>query len=47
MKSFRESNPNVEVGYLALFDADREPGEQMYDILIEDLCPGVELAFSL
>jgi len=47
MAKYREDNPSEEIGYLALFDADKEPGEQMYDILIDGLCPGVELSFSV
>jgi len=47
MRDYRVTHPNVEIGYFAVFDADRQPGEQMYDILIDDLCPGSELSFSL
>jgi hypothetical protein len=47
MVQYRADNSGVEVGYLALFDADDDPAEQMYMVQIDDLCPGSELLFSL
>ena len=47
METYRASNPGVNVGYFAVFDADEDPSEKMYDITIDGLCPNAILSFSL